>query len=96
MSIMRKAILLGIGAYLVSKEKTQSLINEMVQKGEMSKDEANQFMKVFIEKGAEGKDEAQRLIRDEIRKIAKEMGFVPQTDLELLEKRVKELEEKLT
>jgi polyhydroxyalkanoate synthesis regulator phasin len=42
--IMRTAVNMGIGAFFMTKENVEELINMMVQNGELKKDEAKKLM----------------------------------------------------
>jgi polyhydroxyalkanoate synthesis regulator phasin len=77
------------GAFMLAKEKIESELNELVEKGKMSKDEA----KEFLEKAqAKGKDEEEKLmskIKDSLKEIINEMGLATKDDLEKLKEELK-------
>lgn len=95
MSLMRKALYLGLGALSFTKEKAEKAINEMSEKGEMTRDEAKQFVDDIMQKGEEQKAQIKEMITDEINDFRKNIGVVSRADYEALEARVKELENQL-
>lgn len=51
--ILRKTMLAGLGIYSLTKEKAQAMMEELVQKGELSKDEGSKFVKAMMDKADE-------------------------------------------
>ena len=60
--IMKKAVNLGFGAMLVTKENANELIEEMVRKGEIQKDETLAQVKETLKKILPSKEEIETLI----------------------------------
>lgn len=94
-SMFKKILYFGIGAISLTKEKADKLIDELVEKGEMSSEEAKQFVDEMIQKGSEEKAELSKMVNSEMEKVRNDFGFVKKADFEALEKRVIELEAKL-
>jgi polyhydroxyalkanoate synthesis regulator phasin len=95
MRFMVKAINLGLGAISLTKEKAESFIDEMVEKGEINKEEANQTLEDVMKKGEEYRGEMRNMIHEEINNWKDRFGVVSRSDYEKLEQRIKELESKL-
>jgi len=95
MSIFKEAFYLGLGAMSLTRERAEKFYDEMIAKGETSKEEAKQFIEDAIKKGEEERKEMRCMVRDEINDMRKDFTFVKKSDVEALEARIKELEEKL-
>lgn len=93
--IARKAILLGLGAVSLTKEKAEELIQELVQKGEVSQSEARELVTRMMERGKDEEIEIRRMFRTELDRFIAEMNVVSRKDYEDLEARLARLEEKL-
>lgn len=94
MSVIRKMLYFSWGAVSMSRDKAEKFISEMVKKGEISREEAKKYVDDLIQKGEEEKKEIRNLIREEIEEIKKDFSFARRADLDALEKRVLQLEEK--
>jgi len=82
----------GVGAAVITKDKVESSLQEMVEKGKMSADEAKDLSQKIIQAGEketeQAKNEATRLFTDMLNRAQ----VVTIDQLEALEARVKELE----
>jgi len=95
MDIFRRSLLLGLGLISLTKEKTEEFLKELMERGKMSKEEAQRFLDELIEKGKNQKEELKSEIDEELRKIIKDLNLVTREELNLLENRIKELENKI-
>jgi len=95
MSIFKEAFYLGLGAMSLTRERAEKFYDEMIERGETSKEDAKQFIEDAIKKGEEERKEMRNMVRDEINDVRKDFAFVRKSEVEALEARIKELEEKL-
>ncbi|MWC28951.1 hypothetical protein GON22_12690 [Paenibacillus sp. MMS18-CY102] len=51
--LIQKAVSLGLGAAVASKEQAEKLVEELVSKGEVSKSESKQLVEELVRKGQE-------------------------------------------
>jgi polyhydroxyalkanoate synthesis regulator phasin len=90
--ILRKVILVAVGATAVTAEKVNSLVDELVEKGEMSKQQAEDLKEEVKEKSMQEKDafenKFQATMDKAIAKVIKDMGIATVNDLNALEKRL--------
>lgn len=93
--LVRRSILLGLGAVSVTHEKAERLVDELVKKGEMSREEARSFVDQIVERGKQEKDEVQRMIKEEFGQWRENVGVATRADIARLEEQIKKLEEKL-
>ncbi len=63
-SFLRKTILSGLGAFLVTKESVEKLVDELTRRGELSREEAPGFLKDMLNRA----EQNSRKIEEEIRK----------------------------
>lgn len=95
LDLLRKTFLAGIGVFSLTKEMTEKLYRELVEKGQMSAEEAKKFVNELEERGEQEKAALSEAIKKEMERWRVEMGLVSKNELELLEQRVKELEGKV-
>lgn len=80
-NILEKTLNFGLGLALYSKEKIESIVDEMVDKGEIAKKDAREFSKTLIQKGEYQRDEIKKLIREEIESVLGKMSLAQKKDL---------------
>ncbi len=89
---VKKAMFAGVGAAVITKDKLEKSLEEMVEKGKMSAEEAKDLSEKIIESGEketeQAKNEATRLFTDMLNRAQ----VVTSDQFEALEKRVQELE----
>ncbi|MCM3041022.1 polyhydroxyalkanoate synthesis regulator [Paenibacillus motobuensis] len=93
--LLKKAISLGWGLTIVSKEKIEGVVDELVRRGELAPSESKQLVERLIDKGAEEQDRFKELINEQVRSVMEGMGLATVKEVEELKGRVAELENKL-
>jgi polyhydroxyalkanoate synthesis regulator phasin len=94
---LRKALLAGFGV----QEKVKELIDELVEKGELSKSEGAKLVRDWSEKAEKSTSELNKTLSELMGKTMERMNLPSKDDLERLDKkvhsltsRIKKLEEK--
>lgn len=94
---LRKALLAGFGV----QEKVKELIDELVEKGEVSKSEGAKLVRDWSEKAEKSTSELNKTLSELINKTMERMNLPSKDDLDRLDKkvhsltsRIKKLEEK--
>ncbi|MEN6328495.1 MAG: hypothetical protein ABFD18_20080 [Syntrophomonas sp.] len=95
MNMMKKMMYFGLGAMSMTREKAEKVFSEMVEKGEISSEEARQYVDDAIKKGEEERKEMRKVISEEFDEVKKNFSLVTRSELEVLEQRIKDLEQKL-
>lgn len=93
--LLKKAISLGWGLTIVSKEKVEGIVDELVRRGELAPSESKQLVERLIDKGAEEQDRFKELINEQVKSVLQSMGLATVKEVEELKGRVAELENKL-
>jgi hypothetical protein len=55
MNMIEKVLYLGLGVFSVTRERMEKVVNELIEKGELSREEAGQVMDELIKRGEEEK-----------------------------------------
>jgi polyhydroxyalkanoate synthesis regulator phasin len=90
--LLKKGLAFGFGLAVVSKEQIEKFVDELVKKGEISKAESKDLIQELVEKGEAGQKEINNRIRDQFSKLLKDLNIPTREDIERLEKRIQELE----
>ncbi|MDD3852292.1 MAG: polyhydroxyalkanoate synthesis regulator [Syntrophomonadaceae bacterium] len=94
MSMIKKALYLGLGIFSVTREKAEKLVNELVEKGEMSGDEAKQIIDDLLTRGEEEKQALRKMVKEEIEDWRKDFSLVTRSEFESLKARIEEMQQK--
>lgn len=90
--LLRKAWLFGLGAFDFTREKVETLVQEMVQRGEITQQESPEAVQQILAKA----QETQQALVDRVKELTKnamaEMKLARAADLRSLENRVAALE----
>ncbi|ABZ85043.1 hypothetical protein HM1_2495 [Heliomicrobium modesticaldum Ice1] len=95
LDIVRKALLAGLGAVTLTKERAEVIVEELVKKGEMSKEEAAKIIEELLEKSKEQREVVSETIKSEFSRLRNDFGLVTRKEYEALEARIAAIEEKL-
>ncbi len=91
----RKAWLFGLGAFSYTKERVEALVQEMIQRGEISQQEGPEAVKQMLAKIQDAQEALVAKIKEVTKDILAEYHPAKARDLEALENRVAALEDEL-
>jgi len=95
MEWFEKSKLFLAGLWSMTEDKVSDFAQDMVKQGKITAEEAKKFMADFAEKSKGKVADLQDLTNDKIKETVYKMGFVQKEELESLEKKIKDLENKL-
>lgn len=95
LDIIKKSIYLGLGAATVTKEKVETLIDELVEKGQLTKDDKPKVVQDILDKIEKEEKEIKTKIDDTVTEAMNKIGVVPKREFDILLKRVEDLEKKI-
>ncbi|MEK5059615.1 hypothetical protein BK126_20705 [Paenibacillus sp. FSL H7-0326] len=90
--LFKKAVSLGVGFTLYSKEKIEGAVNELVKRGELAPSQSKAVIDKLMERGAEESAGIKKAITDQVEKVLVDLGVPTRADVARLEKRIAELE----
>ena len=89
---VKKLMHLGIGAAALTEDKVESLVHDLIKKGELSEEEGKKTISELREKIKARRNELQEKIENTVSATVKKMRFVTREEFENLEKRIAALE----
>lgn len=95
MSLFNRAISLGLGLAVQSKEQIEKAVEELVKKGEISRTESSAVVNDLVAKGQEAKRGIETMINERVQKLTGSQNFATKEQVELLLRRIEVLEQKL-
>jgi polyhydroxyalkanoate synthesis regulator phasin len=93
--LLKKAISLGVGLTIVSKEKVEKVVEELVKRGELAPSESRALVDRLIERGEEERGMFKSAVQEQVQRVLKEMNVPVQNDIAELEGRIAVLERRL-
>jgi len=89
---IKKGLSLGLGLAVVTKEQAQKVVDELVEKGELSQQESREFVSDLVERGQATKKELDDRINQKMDQVKADMNVATKEEVEELKKRIKQLE----
>lgn len=94
-NLIKKSLLLGMGAISLTREKAEKIVRELEEKGEVTSNETKDFVNELVEKGEQERMLFKDAIKKELTSLQESMGLPSKTDLAALGERIKRLEERV-
>ena len=94
MDLIKKALALGLGLAVTSKEQVEKIVKEWVRLGELSKEESKEMIERLIQRGEEQKNELKRIMREQLMQMLGELDIPTKEDIRRLEQRIENLEKR--
>lgn len=88
MNPIREAVLFGIGAAAMTKEKIEEFINRMVKENKLSVDEGKKLFEDTIKKASDYSYKQGTELQKAIKKVIGDMGLATKGDIADLEKKM--------
>ncbi|GGD64533.1 phasin family protein [Paenibacillus nasutitermitis] len=89
--IIKKALSLGVGITITSKEKVEKVVEELVKKGEIAPGESKELLNRLIQRGEDEQTELKRIVREQLQQLLVELNVATKDDIIRLETQIKTL-----
>lgn len=89
---LRKMGLIGIGVLAITEEKIEQVVNDLIEKGEMSREEGKSFVHEFLTEKKRQVQELEDKISKDVYSAIKKSNIALKDDVTRLEDKVAELE----
>lgn len=93
--LFKKAISLGWGLTIVSKEKVEKAVDDLVKRGELAPSESKDLVNRLVERGEEEQSQFKSYIHEQIRRILTDIHVPSENDIVSLEQRIATLEQRV-
>ncbi len=89
---LKKSLYTGFGFAILTKEKIEKAVSDLVEKGKLSEKEGKAFVEELVTKSKESSEELEKKINDKVKETLKKLDVVTRDELKTLEKRIDKLE----
>ncbi|AIQ71437.1 phasin family protein [Paenibacillus graminis] len=93
--LFKKAISLGVGLTIVSKEKVEKVVEDLVKRGELAPSESKALIDRLVERGEEERGVFKSAVHEQVERVLKELKIPVQSDVAELEARIAVLERRV-
>ncbi|OAB47625.1 phasin family protein [Paenibacillus antarcticus] len=93
--LFKKAISLGLGLTMVSKEKVERIVDDLVTRGELAPEESKALVSRLIERGEVEQGQLKSLILEQVNRILTDLHVPTGNDITILEQRIASLESRI-
>lgn len=90
--LIKKALSLGVGITVVSKERIEKYVDDLVKRGEVGQSESKELVAKLVQRGEEEQAELKRFVREQLQQVLKELHLATSDDVARLEARIAALE----
>ena len=92
--LVKKGLSFGLGLAVTSKEQAEKLVNDWVQKGELTKEESKEMIRRLTERGEEEKNKLKAIVREQLQQLLSELDVATKEDIRRLEQRIENLNQR--
>lgn len=92
LDIIKKSIFLGLGIAAVTKEKVESFVDELIEKGQLAKEDKIIVVQEIVNKIEKNENE---VVNDALNRVLSSFGLATQKDIKELQESISKLEKKL-
>ena len=92
--LLTQIVNMGIGAVAFTKDAAEKVVNELIEKGEMTRKEGDEFIDKLAKRGEEAKNELESKIEKKIQDILKKLKIPTRDEVDALKKKVNSIAKK--
>lgn len=94
--LIKKTMLTGIGLAAMTKDKVEELAKEMKEQGKMSEKEGKELVDELLKKSERARKDLEAKVEEIVLKVLGKIDVATKKEIDILETRIKCLEEKET
>ena len=93
--VIKKTLLAGVGAAIITKEKAEVLLKDLVEKGKVSAGEASELATKIADEGRKEFETSSKELTEKVKTLVEKADYARRSEVKALEERVRLLEERL-
>ena len=86
--LLKKVLYAGVGAFALTKEKIEEIVDDLVKKGETAADQRTRLVDDFLAVVEKSKREVQDYVRKEVQKVLTALDVPTRAEFEELKQKV--------
>ncbi|MFD1427358.1 polyhydroxyalkanoate synthesis regulator phasin [Kroppenstedtia sanguinis] len=93
---MKKGLAASVGLAVISKERMEKILRDMVNRGEMTPSASKELLEKLIARGEQEQEQLDQYLRGRMTKLLNEMNISTHEDIQRLEEQIHLQEERLS
>jgi len=93
--LLKKSMLAGLGLVVVSKDKIEESIRELIEKGNISEQEGKKLVQEMIGNAEKAKGDFEKMVDKYVDKALSRMDIVKKSDLQELQDSIADIQQRL-
>lgn len=93
--LLKKSMLAGLGFAVVSKEKIEESVRELIEKGNISEQEGRKLVQEMIGNAEKAKGDMEKMVDKYVEKALNRMDIVRKSDLQELQNSIADIQQRL-
>ena len=94
--IIKKTFLLGLGAASITKNQAEKMVKELVKRNAVTVKEGKELIRKVKKHATNESKRVRKFAEQEVKRIAKEFGYVSKAQLGKIKKRLKSVDKELS
>ncbi|HOP46830.1 MAG TPA: phasin family protein [Desulfobacteraceae bacterium] len=94
LDLLKKTLMTGVGLAVITKDKIEELVKEIIEKGEISEQEGKELIEKLQKKSDQARKDLEEKIERIVQKTLEKMNIPTKKDITDLEERIKAIEKK--
>ncbi|MGC9364934.1 MAG: phasin family protein [Fidelibacterota bacterium] len=89
--LLKKVMLAGLGAFAITKEKAEEIVDELIKKGELTEDKRLKTVQDLLDKAREQEDALNAKVAATVKNVLEKLDLPTRKDIARLEKKIDQL-----
>ncbi len=86
--LFKKAVLMGLGAVTITKEKVEQIVDELIKKGELTEGERSKAIRDLLTKAQEQEKAINEKVNTIVKNAIEKLDLPSRKDIERLEEKI--------
>ena len=91
---IEKMLLAGFGAFTLTREKAEKIVNDLVKRGEVAKKDQPEFVKKLLERGKDTRAEIEAMVEKTMTNVLNKLNIPTKSDIDALMKKIDDMAKK--
>jgi len=93
-NIIEKMLLASLGAFTITKEKAEKIVEEFVKRGEVAKKDKAGYINKLLERGKDARIEIEKIVEKSMTNVLNKLNIPTKSDIDALMKKIEGLKKK--
>ncbi|OWZ82794.1 phasin family protein [Natranaerobius trueperi] len=94
-NLVKKSFAFGLGLAITSKEQIETMVDDLVKKGEVAPEESKRVIDQMLERGEDERERLMHMIKEQVQQNLRELDTASRDEVEEIKSRLSLLEKKV-